>query len=102
VLAKNYGEASAIDYFGPKLGLPPAISGHNQYGFWGPRGYSGNVVIAIGYKEVILRQSFSDVQAAAAISPKHAMPEESGLTIFICRQPKAPLQQLWPGLIWLD
>lgn len=102
ILAKNYGEASAIDYFGPKMGLPLAISGHNQYGFWGPRGYSGNVVVAIGFTEVFLRQSFGDVRAATTVSPPHAMPEESGLTIFICRQPKAPLQKLWPGLVWLD
>jgi len=102
ILAKNYGEASAIDYFGPKLGLPSAISGHNQYGFWGPRGYIGNVVIAIGFTESFLNQSFSDVQVATTISPSHAMPEESNLTIYICRQPKASLQQLWPSLIWLD
>jgi hypothetical protein len=102
ILAKNYGEASAIDYFGPKLGLPSAISGHNQYGFWGPRGYTGNVVVAIGFTEKFLHQSFSDVQAAATISPLHAMPEESNLIIFVCRQPKAPLAQLWRSLIWLD
>jgi hypothetical protein len=102
ILAKNYGEAGAIDYFGPKLGIPSAISGHNQYGFWGPRGYSGNVVVAIGFSDVYLRQFFSDVESAATISPLHAMPEESGLTIFICRQPKAPLQELWPKLQWLD
>ncbi len=102
IMAKNYGEASAIDYFGPKLGLPSAISGHNQYGFWGPGSYSGDVVIAIGFNETFLNQFFSDVQATTTISPLHAMPEESNLTIYVCRRPKAPLQQLWPRLVWLD
>jgi 4-amino-4-deoxy-L-arabinose transferase-like glycosyltransferase len=102
ILAKNYGEASAIDYFGPKLGLPFAISGHNQYGFWGPGSYSGNAVVAIGFTQPYLQQFFADVQSAITISPTHAMPEESNLTIYVCRQPKAPLQQLWPRLIWLD
>ena len=37
ILAGNYGEAGAIDYYGPKLGLPKAISGHNSYFDWGPR-----------------------------------------------------------------
>src|SRR5256886_10036354 len=37
LLAYNYGEAGAIDYFGKRYGLPKAISGHNQYGYWGPR-----------------------------------------------------------------
>ena len=30
ILAGNYGEAGAIDYYGPALGLPRAISGHNS------------------------------------------------------------------------
>lgn len=102
VLAKNYGEAGAIDYFGPRLGLPSAISGHNQYGFWGPRGYTGQTVVAIGFTEDYLRQTFNDVQLAATISPLHAMPEESNLKIFVCRQPKASLQDLWPNFEWLD
>jgi Dolichyl-phosphate-mannose-protein mannosyltransferase len=102
ILAKNYGEASAIDYFGPQLGIPLAISGHNQYGFWGPRGYSGDVVVTIGFTEGYLRRFFADVRPTTTISPLHAMPEESDLTIFVCRQPKAPLPELWPNLIWLD
>jgi 4-amino-4-deoxy-L-arabinose transferase-like glycosyltransferase len=31
ILATNYGEAGAIDFFGPRYGLPPAISPHNNY-----------------------------------------------------------------------
>ena len=48
ILAGNYGEAGAIDYYGPKLGLPKAISGHNSYFDWGPRNYSGECVIIFG------------------------------------------------------
>ena len=29
-------------------GLPPAISGHNNYYLWGPRGHDGSVLIIIG------------------------------------------------------
>ncbi len=47
ILGGNYGEAGAIDYYGPKLGLPKAISGHNSYFYWGPRNYSGECVILI-------------------------------------------------------
>src|SRR5260370_7956238 len=48
VLAYNYGEASAINYLGSKLGLPRAISGHNQYGFGGPGAMTGQIAVAIG------------------------------------------------------
>ena len=62
IWAGNYGEAGAIEYFGPAYGLPPAVSGHNQYGFWGPGGNSNEVVVAIGYSDGFLRQFFDDVQ----------------------------------------
>lgn len=101
ILALNYGEAGAVDYFGPTYHLPPAISGHNQYGLWGPRGYTGEVVITIGYTENQLRNFFGEVTLAARISPPYAIPEESNLAIYICRKPKAPLPQMWPRLRWL-
>ncbi len=43
--ASNYGDAGAVDLFGPKYGLPKAISTANNYWIWGPRGYTGQSVI---------------------------------------------------------
>src|SRR5262249_36771603 len=45
---RNYGDAAAIDVYGARLGLPPAISGHNNYYLWGPRGHDGSVIITLG------------------------------------------------------
>lgn len=36
IIAGNYGEAGSVDLWGPKYGLPAAISGHQNYFFWGP------------------------------------------------------------------
>ena len=47
IYCQNYGEAGAIDFFGPKYGLPPAISGHQNYFLWGPRDYTGDVVLVL-------------------------------------------------------
>jgi 4-amino-4-deoxy-L-arabinose transferase-like glycosyltransferase len=102
LLAYNYGEAGAIDYFGKRYGLRKAISGHNQYGAWGPRGASGDVVIAIGFAKARLVRSFGDVQAFETISPEYALPEESGLTIYICRQPRQNLADSWEQWRYLD
>lgn len=102
LLAYNYGEAGAIDYFGKRYGLRKAISGHNQYGAWGPRGASGDVVIAIGFAKARLDRAFGDVQAFATISPEYALPEESGLTIYICRQPRQNLADSWEQWKYLD
>ena len=40
-----YGQAGAVDHFGPELGLPKAIGGHHSYWLWGPRGYTGESII---------------------------------------------------------
>jgi hypothetical protein len=102
LLAYNYGEASAIDYFGKNYGLPKAISGHNQYGAWGPRGTSGDPVVAIGFSKQRLDRAFGDVKAFATISPEYALPEESGLTIYLCRGPRANLSANWSEWTYLD
>lgn len=101
ILAYNYGEAGAVDYFGRSYGLPAAISGHNQYGLWGPGRASGDVVIAIGFREADLRARFAEVIPAATVTPRYAIPEEFGLTIYVCRRPTQRLDQMWPQLKWL-
>jgi hypothetical protein len=102
LLAYNYGEAGAVDYLGKHYGLPKAISGHNQYGYWGPRGASGEVVVAIGFTKSRLDESFADVRPFETISPSYALPEESGLTIYICRSPRQNLAAAWPSWMYLD
>ena len=98
ILAKNYGQAGAIDYFGPALGLPHAISGHNNYYLWGPRQYTGDVVIAVGMPIEDLKPIFGEIDLAATIDYEYAIPEENNLPVYICRKPKMTLQQAWPRL----
>jgi hypothetical protein len=98
IFAMNYGQAGAIDYFGPALGLPHAISGHNNYYLWGPQQYSGELVIAVGMPLADLKQLFDQVDLAATINNDYAIPEETNLPVYICRKPKVSLQQAWPGL----
>ena len=102
LLAYNYGEAGAIDYLGKHYGLPKAISGHNQYGYWGPRGASGEIVVAIGFTNDRLDQAFAEVRPFETISPPYALPEESRLTIYICRQPRQSLAASWHDWMYLD
>jgi len=102
VLAYNYGEAGAIDYLGGAYGLPKAISGHNQYGMWGPRRESAPVVVAIGFTREFLARFFTDVAPAAQVNPRYALPEERNLTIYICRKPKMTLSAAWPSLRYLN
>lgn len=96
ILAGNYGEAGAIDYYGPKLGLPKAISGHNSYFDWGPRNYTGECVIIFGDPTEQLTKFFGEVEQVATISNPHAMDVEQNVPVFVCRKPDAPLATIWP------
>ena len=94
ILANNYGQAGAIDFYGPELGLPKAISGHQNYFLWGSHGESGEVVIALGYQYNFLRGFFGSVKSSETFSHPYAMDYEH-FPIYICRLPKAPLEELW-------
>ncbi|MDQ3907536.1 MAG: glycosyltransferase family 39 protein [Acidobacteriota bacterium] len=96
VFARNYGEAGAIDFFGPRYGLPKAISGHQNYFLWGPRDYTGECGITIGEKLSDVQKSFNQIETAATFAHPYAMPFESDAPIFVCRRPKAPLKEIWP------
>ncbi|MGA7851864.1 MAG: glycosyltransferase family 39 protein [Candidatus Acidiferrales bacterium] len=96
ILAGNYGEAGAIDHYGPQLGLPKAISGHNSYYYWGPRGYTGSCVILFGERADQYKQYFGEAQLVATISYPHAAIAERDVHVYLCRKPTAPLSVLWP------
>ena len=97
IFAQNYGQAGAIDLFGPKYGLPPAISGHQNYFLWGPRDYTGESVIVMQGRQEKLEQSYASVEKRAHVSHPYSMPREHG-DIYYCRGLKAPLQQVWPAV----
>ena len=96
--AQNYGEAAALDVYGPALGGPPAISGHNAFYLWGPEGASGAVVVTIGVDAGKIGRFYDDVRAVGRFDAAYAMPYETGLTIWVLSQPRAPLAAIWSAL----
>ena len=98
IFCQNYGEAGAIDFFGPKLGLPPAISGHQNYFLWGTRDWTAEVVLVLDTDDEDERKLFASVQDLGQIvSSPWAMPFERRNHIFLCRDLKAGVQEFWPG-----
>jgi 4-amino-4-deoxy-L-arabinose transferase-like glycosyltransferase len=98
IYGRNYGEAGAIDFFGPRLGLPHAISGHNSYWFWGPRGWDGSLLLVIGGEGRDHLRSFDYVKQVGAVRSPYAMPYERDLPIWLCRRSKLPVSELWRDL----
>ena len=98
IICDNYGEAGAIDFLGKKYGLPRASSGHNNYWFWGPGNWNADVVIAVGADREDVAAAFEEVEEAAIVVSEYAMPYETNMPVYIGREPKIPLRELWPKI----
>ena len=95
IFAQSYGQAGAIDYYGPSLGLPQAISGHQSYYLWGPDGYTGESMIVMGDRRERLEQIFTSVRWMAKINHPYAMPYNN-VDVYYCQGLKQPLAEFWP------
>jgi 4-amino-4-deoxy-L-arabinose transferase-like glycosyltransferase len=99
ILTQNYGEAGAIDRYGPALGLPQAYSGHNAYGDWGPPPDRSGPVIAVGLRPRDIAAHLRDCRMAARIDDRAGVDnEEQGRAVMICRGPRHPWSTEWPKL----
>jgi hypothetical protein len=98
IFAQNYGQAGALDFLGRRYGLPPALSGHQTYFLWGPRGYSGNCLIVLDDSREALEREFARVEYVGKSSDNpYAMERE--IPVFICRGAKFGfLAEIWPRL----
>ena len=101
VFTGNYGEAGAIDRYGPELGLPDAYSGHNAYARFGTPPAAAGPVIVLGYRDPSV--SFEGCRATATIDNGVELEnEEQGGTVFVCDGPRQPWAEIWPVLAHLD
>ena len=94
IFANNYGQAAAIDFFGPQYGLPKAISGHQNYFLWGPRNYTGDIVIVLGDEEDDAQEHFESVTVGATLNNPYAYRYEN-FPVLLCRGLKWNLQTEW-------
>jgi len=97
IYGQNYGDAAAIDFFGPQYGLPHAISGHQSYWLWGPAPYSGECLIVITNNRHAWEQLYGSVVQLGETDHPYAIPHENHKPILLVRNPKfGTLQQIWP------
>jgi hypothetical protein len=98
IFGQDYGQAGAIDFYGPRLGLPKALSGHLTYWYWGPRGYTGEIMLVMGDRKEVLEREFESVERVGTVGHPYAMASQHW-DLFLCRRPKGwTLPELWPRL----
>jgi hypothetical protein len=103
IFTANYGEAGAIDRYGPALGLPQAYSGHNSFASWGPPPDRATSVIVIGITGASLTRHFAGCRLAARVENRAGVDnDERGTPIDVCDGTRHPWSALWHELAHLD
>ena len=101
IYADTYGDAGALDFFGPQYGLPPVLSSQNNYYLWGTHGYDGSTLIAIGATRIDrLRRFYRSVVLVRTSAEPYKWIVEGPAPIYLCRDPIASLSVIWPELRW--
>jgi len=93
IFTGNYGEAGAIDLFGPALGLPRAWSRHQNHWFWGPPAEDYRNLIVLQWSLEDVRDNCGSYEAFPHAS-RFGMGEEN-VPIYLCRDVGFDLRKIW-------
>jgi hypothetical protein len=102
ILVDNYGEAAALDVYGSAYGLPPALSGHNQYGLWALRGQTPRNLLRVQNHPERLKPYCVSTRIIATTESPYARPFENGKSIAYCSGLHPPLETIWPDEVFLE
>jgi hypothetical protein len=94
IWAVNYGEAGAINQFGPRYELPTAYSGHQNHWYWGPPPQIYKNLIVIQWSRQTVQDNCTSYQALDHFD-RFGMAEENA-PIYLCRGVKFDMQKVWP------
>jgi Dolichyl-phosphate-mannose-protein mannosyltransferase len=98
IVTGNYGEAGAIDRYGPGFALPQAYSGGNNFWLWGPPPAGDDAVIAVNVDPALLRREFARVRLAATFwNGLGVSDDEQGVQIFVATDARSSWAQAWPA-----
>lgn len=103
VYASNYGEAGAVDRYGPVYRLPAAYSGQNQLGYERRPPVTASTAVVIGGQYPTARRLFVSCVVEANLDNAVGVDnEEQGQPVAVCRDPIGGWPGIWPTLRHLD
>lgn len=95
----NYGEAGALDRYGPALGLPAAYSGHNGFGDWGPPPDRPGRVVVVGLDTTTLARDFRGCRVVAHTTNSAGIDnDERGTAVAVCDGTRRRWSAVWGDL----
>jgi hypothetical protein len=96
VWGASYGEAGALAFYGPRFGLPPAISDEGSFWFFGPGGMPGDVVLTVGSECEDFRGYYRRVTSVGTFDDPWMVGEQRNTPICVAEDPTRSLQTIWP------
>jgi len=98
ILSGNYGEAGALQRFGPADGLPAAYSGANNFWLWGPPPAGDVDAIAVNPDLRLLRREFTTVRLVAIYTNGLGVSDdEEGVQIYVATGLRSSWAAVWPA-----
>jgi hypothetical protein len=102
ILAGNYGEAGAIDLYGPAYGLPKALSGTNSYWLRGYGDPPPQTLVVVGFSREYAERFFERCELAGHNTNRYGVANEETTyhpDLFVCLVPREPWPELWRRLL---
>lgn len=87
IYGENYGQASAIKYYGKEFGLPEPVSFNETFALWAPD--SANPAVLIYVNDELgedIQHFFGDISLAGAVKDPYF--RESGVQVYVCKNPR--------------
>lgn len=98
VLARDDGEAGAVNLYGREFGLPPAISGMNSNWMRGYGNAAPKTVIAIGMEPNFLKSSFESCEPVGRQTRPFGIQNQAlsfHPDLFVCRKLRTSWPEFW-------
>lgn len=102
ILSTNYGEAGALEVYGPKFGLPKVYATHNSFHSWGPPPDSVRTYIIVFANENDVFKYFDSVTVASNATCEFCTKPQRSIPVYIARGPKFIMSESWSRFkIWM-
>jgi 4-amino-4-deoxy-L-arabinose transferase-like glycosyltransferase len=98
IIVGNYGEAGAVDLYGPRYGLPPTISGTNAAWYRGYGNPPPQTLIVVGFSRSDANETFQSCRLAGHDGNRYGIRNEESVDhpdIFVCGPPREPWPEFW-------
>lgn len=104
ILTGNYGEAGAIDLYGPAHDLPRALSRVNSFWLRGYGDHPPQTLIVVGLSPRFVKNNFASCESQGTITNRYGVANEEteeDKYLWVCRGLREPWPEFWQKIkVW--